>query len=304
MQIFAKWWTQDLSTWSNFTQEESKELLPAVSPNGFGGLAVSPMIMLDGVVLFLLGCMVVTTILVYGLVVVVVVVVIVVVVRALVDTVELGTTLPSSSPPSSPPVGPQSINPGTVVVLLSWDLSWPSPLHLPPRPYQKCARVWVSFPPRKREGPTPWWKSVSTGILYKEGLCERSLCAFDPWTPAAYPLCLTAAPGAGLSATRGPGPARGACREGPKWPRGRPYIERDLERSLGAGPWVTGLQKVNSMVRCIMASRIQAWRPGEPPDLKADIGLQGKRHIFCYHLSSATRVTLTGEPIKMAINGL
>lgn len=59
-------------------------------------------------------------------VVVVVVVVIVVVVRALVDTVELGTTLPSSSPPSSPPVGPQSINPGTVVVLLSWDLSKPS----------------------------------------------------------------------------------------------------------------------------------------------------------------------------------
>lgn len=90
--------------------------LPGVSPYGFGGLTVSPKLTVALVVLSLLGSGVVTTVnVLWESLVVVLVVVATVVVETLVDSVMLGSGLPSSSM-LSVPVGPQSINPATVVV--------------------------------------------------------------------------------------------------------------------------------------------------------------------------------------------
>lgn len=90
-------------------------VLPGGSPYGFGGLTVSG---LTGalVVLGLLGSGVVTTVnvLCEGLAVVLVVVA-TVVVETLVNSVTFGSGLSSPSM-LSVPVGPQSINPATVVV--------------------------------------------------------------------------------------------------------------------------------------------------------------------------------------------
>lgn len=97
-------------------------LLPGVSPGGssFGGLTDSVLLIEDLVVL--LDSVVVTTVnVLWESLVVVLVVVATVVVAALVD-VKFGSVLPSSSM-LSVPVGPQSINPATVVVRPSWDLS-------------------------------------------------------------------------------------------------------------------------------------------------------------------------------------
>lgn len=89
-------------------------LLPGVSPGGssFGGLTDSVLLIEDLVVL--LDSVVVTTVnVLWESLVVVLVVVATVVVAALVD-VKFGSILPSSM--LSVPVGPQSINPATVVV--------------------------------------------------------------------------------------------------------------------------------------------------------------------------------------------
>lgn len=88
--------------------------LPGGSPIGFGGLAVSVLLMEDLVVL--LDSVEVTTgnVLKESLEVVLVVVA-TVVVEALVDSVALNSALPSSSM-LSVPVGPQSMKLGTVVV--------------------------------------------------------------------------------------------------------------------------------------------------------------------------------------------
>lgn len=92
--------------------------LPGVSPKGFGGLAVT-LELLGCVVLCLLGCaVVITAYVLWGLRVVVLVTGTVVVEGAKEVTVAFGVTFASSSP-SSAPVGPQSINPATVVVLPS-----------------------------------------------------------------------------------------------------------------------------------------------------------------------------------------
>lgn len=92
-------------------------VLPGVSPYGFGGLTVSPKLMVALVVLSLLDCGVVATVnVLWGTLVVVLVVVATVVLETLVDSVALGTGVLYSSMLSSVPVGPQSINPATVVV--------------------------------------------------------------------------------------------------------------------------------------------------------------------------------------------
>lgn len=94
-------------------------VLPGVSPKGFGGLAVT-LELLGCVVLCLLGCtVVITAYVLWGLRVVVLVTVTVVVEGAKEVTVAFVVTFASSSSPSSAPVGPQSINPATVVVLPS-----------------------------------------------------------------------------------------------------------------------------------------------------------------------------------------
>lgn len=93
--------------------------LPGVSPKGFGGFAVT-LELLGCVVLCLLGCaVVITAYVLWGLGVVVLVTGTVVVEGAKEVTGAFRVTFASPSSPSSAPVGPQSINPATVVVLSS-----------------------------------------------------------------------------------------------------------------------------------------------------------------------------------------
>lgn len=255
--------------------------LPCVSPYGFG-LTVSPE--LTVVVLSLLGSGVVATVNVLSEIVVLVVVA-TVVLETLVVCVVLASTLPSSSL-MSVPVGPQSINPGMVVVRPSWDLSKLSHLSslrtlsrerapaTPPRPLLVKA-AGASTTAAEGSPVSIWeflkWHSLHAACSLRVGFRRVWARIFDPiltllsWLGGTR---LGSRWASVLSVLQWsfPGESHSGCQLGRE--RGT-----DLGVTLIPSPWLRGLHMEKSRVRWVMASRIHTRCPTQPAGLAAD-GLQ------------------------------
>ena len=189
----------------------------------------------------------------------------------------------------SVPVGPQSINPATVVVRPSWDLSMLSHFSCllalsnnlivsPLFPLDKAAgasAITAERPPVcSREYLN--WQSLHAAFP----LCVGFRCCW-PLTFGPIPALLSLGGGIGLKSRWANGltvlqwSLLGVSQRGCK--RG---LERgtDLGVSLIPGPWLRGLHTEKSRVRWVIANRIHTRCPTQLPGLKAD-GLQRKERV-------------------------
>lgn len=203
---------------------------------------------------------------------VVLVVVATVVDEALVDSVPLGSTLPSSNILSFP-VGPQSINPATVVVRPSWDLSKLS--HL------SCLLALINTLPLDKTTESSAIPAKASAVSVWEYFNRHSLHAVCPlsfrcfWilTFGQIPALLSWGGGTGLRSRRANGltvlqwSLLGISQRGCKRGRDR---GTDLGMSLIPSPWLRGLHKEKSRVRWVMANRIHTQCPTQLAGLKAE----------------------------------